>query len=331
MLRFFRSSNIRVIVIIILTGILTWLHVLSDSTIVPSGKYGAFMYQSLNGWLLNTQEAYVWCGFILFLLTAILLLFVNRRFRLIEKISYLPGLCYILLVGGIPDIHQFNPAVIATILLVTSFIFLAKSFEREQLSYSYFVAPMFISTATFFYQYMYVYMLVVWLSIAFWRPGYWREWVFSILGFALPLFFAFSWFFLIDDDYTRMGVFFKEIFSIQRRMVPSVSNTSIAFFALSIVIIVFAFGYLLRYLRSNKVIIRNRFGVLILLSVITAGLMIIVPDMIPLAWYLLAFPMSFILAYYLATIKSFRWGTVVLFILFMAVATAQAFFIYYHS
>jgi hypothetical protein len=311
------------LVVVLLTGMLTWLHTCFGAEIAASDKYGTFMYRALNDRLADTPGLYAWCGLIAVLLTAMLMGYANTRFRLIDRIPYLPAFCYVLLIGGVPEIHLFNPASIAVILLVASFIFLAESFESERLSYSYFVAPVFISIATFFHQYMYVYMSVVWLVIAFFRPGYWREWVFSVLGFALPLFLAFSWFFLIDDDYTRMGVFFDEIFAIQRAM-PSVSVSTVVFIALSIAAGIFTFWYLLQYLGSKKVIIRNKYDVLIMIAGITAVLAFIVPDMIPMAWYLLAFPMSFILSYRLADTKSIRWNTVVLLILFAGVAAAQA-------
>jgi len=303
------------------------MHVLSEPAVAPFSKYGTFMYRALNGWLVDSPGRYAWCGMILFMLTAILLVSVNNRFHLIEKSQYLPALCYILLIGGIPEIHLFNPAIIAAILLVISFEVLAKSFESEQLSYSYFVAPVLIATATFFYQYMYVYMLVVWVAIALFRPGYWREWVFSILGFSFPLLLAFSWFFLVNDDYTWLGVFFSEIFTIER-MTPSVSIPTSAFMALCVVIGVFASWRLLQYIKSKKIIFRNRHYILILMVGVTVALMIIVPDTLPQACYLLAFPMSFIISNYLATTKSLRWGTVLLLILFAAVAAAQISFFY---
>jgi len=322
MLRFFRSYNSLVIVTILLLGVASWMHVLFKSEISLSGKYGAFMYRALCEWLMDSKKLYIWLGLILFLSTALLMVFANARLHLIDKFSYLPALCYVLFTGGAGEIHQFNPAIIATLLLITGFIHLSGSFESERLSYSFFTVSALISFAAFFYQYMYVYMLVVWLVIAFLRPGYWREWVFSILGFLLPLFFAFSWFFLVKDDYSRMGAFFNEIFSLQR-MAPSLSITTIIFFTSSILLIIFIFGSMLRYIGSKKVIFRNRYYVLILITVVTAGLIVFVPDILPQAWYLLAFPMSFFMSNYLATTKSLRSGTIILSLLLAGVIFVQ--------
>jgi len=328
MLRFFRSSSSIVIITILLIGVLTWFHVLNESENIFSEKYGTFMFRALNGWLIDLPipELHVWFGLILFLLTTVLLVYMNVQLHLIEKALYLPALCYVLLIGGVSEIHLFNPAMVAAILLVVGFAPLLKSFESEQLSYCFFTAPVFISTAAFFYQYAYMYMLVVWFTIALLRPGYWREWVFSILGYALPLFLTFSWFFLVEDDYSRLGLFFNEIVTIQR-ITPSLSIPNIIFFASSITAVIIAFGHIPRYLESKKMIVRNRYYVVILITIVSGGIVFAVPDMIPFAWYLLALPLSFILSGYLAATKSKRWGVIVLSILFAGVVAAQVIFL----
>jgi len=322
MLRFFRSSNPVVIVVILLIGGLTWIQALSGYWTPYPDKCSAFLFLKLDSWLANMYGLGAWCGLVLMLLTAMLLIYVNNRLQLIDKISYLPALCYVLLVGGILELHRLNPAVITAMLLIAGFVLLVDSFKTERLSYNFFTVSALISTATFFYQYIYMYMLVVWISILFWRPGYWREWVFSILGFALPVFLAFSWFFLMDDDYARIGVFFNEIFSIGR-VIPSLSIPTMVFSAASMVMVIITFGHLMRYIRSRKVIVRNGYYILFLFAFVTIALAIIIPDTIPFVWYLLAFPMSFVLSNYLATVKSVRWGTIVLMVLFVGVAIVQ--------
>ena len=326
MLRFFRSYNSTVIALVFVAGIVSWLHVLGKSDISVSGQYGTFLFQTMSESFVDTQRQRFGYGLFFFLLTAILLIFANAQLRLTDKISYLPALCYVLLTGGIGEMHRFNPVLVAVILLVVGFILLAKAFESERLSYSFFTVPAIISFATFFYQYMYAYMLVVWLVIALLRPGYWREWVFSILGFAFPLFIAFSWFFLLHDDYTRTGAFFDEIFSINRAT-PSLSIPTVVFMTSCILLSVIVFVYTLRYVGSKKVIFRNRYYVLILIAIVTIAMVALVPDTLPHVWYLLAFPLSFFLSNYLATTKSIRWGTIVLSLLFAGVTIVQALFL----
>ena len=282
MLRFFRSTDGIVTVAIILIGGLTWIHALSGYEPSYPDKYGAFLFLEIESWLADMPTLGTWLSFVLLLLAAMLLVFANSRLRLIDKISYLPALCYVLFVGGMMELHRLNSVVIATILLIVAFILLVGSFKSERLSYNFFTVSALIAVATFFYQYMYVYMMVVWLTILFWRPGYWREWVFSILGFAFPVFLAFSWFFLVDDDYARMDAFFSKIFSIQRAPLSSPIPTMVFPFA-SITLIIIIFWNLMKYLGSKKVIVRNGYYILILIAIVTLFLTIVVPGTFPFA------------------------------------------------
>jgi len=323
MLNFFRSSGITAIVTILTIGLVTWLNALGNPEIFCFEKSGSILFNTLNDSLTNIPIAGLraWLGFVLFLSAAFILVFVNTRLRIIEKFSYLPALCYVLLIGGVPEIHLFCPAVIATILLVAAFAILVESFESERLSYSFFTASALISFATFFLQYMYFYMPVVWITIAAWRPGFWREWVFSVLGFALPYFFALSWFFIVDDNLSRMNVLFNEIFTFQ----PGFPALSVSF-AVFFILMIFTFGYTLRHIASKKTAIRTSYYVLVIIAVITVGMAFILSD--NTVWYLLAFPVSFTMSCYFASAKSIRWRTVVLAILFAGVIGAQAIFLF---
>lgn len=322
MLSFFRSTGIIVIFAIIMIGVLTWLHVFR----IPEAfdLTGNILFNTLNLWLATCIPVTwfnTWLGIVLFLVVAFMLVYANARLRLIEKHSYLPALCYVLLIGGVPEIHMFSPAIIATVLLISAFVVLVESFESERLSYGFFTAPAIISFATFFYQYMFVYMLVVWIILAAWRPGYWREWVFSVLGFALPYFFAFSWFFLIDDNLNKMSILINKMLALQFGF-PLLSVSFAVFF----VLIIITLGYTLRHIASKKIAVRTSYYVLVFIAVITVGMAFIVPD--NTFWYLLAFPASFMMSCYFASVKSMRWGNVLLAIFFAGVIGAQAIFLF---
>jgi hypothetical protein len=187
--RFFRSTGIVVIGAIFTICVLSWLHVFSGAEITTFGETDLFFFSPLNDFLANVPVALL--GFAILLLIAGILVFVNTRVRLIEKFSYLPALCYVLLIGGAPEIHMFSRFGISAIFLVIAYSILVGSFESERLSYKYFTAPIYIAIATFFYPYMYMYMAVVWISLAIGANGFFPYWgllsrYFShLVGFSL--------------------------------------------------------------------------------------------------------------------------------------------------
>jgi hypothetical protein len=327
MLRFFRSSHTAVILVIFLLGGLTWLHTLLYAGYQTENRHGMFLFKAMSEALVAVPRFTVWCGLLLTLIVAVLQIYVNRL-NLIDKISYLPALCYILLTGGIPAIHLFNPAVIATIFLIIAFTQLMVSFRSEQLSYAYFTAPMCVALAAFFYQYAYIFMLVVWFCLLLFRPGYWREWFFSLIGFLFPFIWLFAWFYVVNDNYTQVFDMFEEMFSFQN-INPNLDVTTIIFLIFNTLITILAVGYLLRYIGTRKIIVRNSYYTLLMITVLIILTTFIVPDILPFAWYLVAFPLSFFLSYYLANIRSLRLGNIVLWLLIASVGLAQ--FVFYNN
>jgi hypothetical protein len=320
-LRFFRSSRTAGLVIIILLGGLLWLHAFLNAGQDVENRHGMFGFQIIAGWLEHQPQPAVWCGFLLTMAVAMTLIVVNSL-NLIDKISHIPALCYVLLIGGVPAVHQFNPAIFAVIFLILAFIQLILSFRSERLSYMYFSAPAFIAVATFFYQYAYLFMPVVWCCLLLFRPGYWREWVFSILGFFFPFLWLFGWYYLVEDDYTRIFSVFEAMFSIQGLTTQPAPST-ILFFGLNTLLGIFGCGYLLRHIGSRKIIVRDGYYLLILITIITLIMTVVIPDIFPFSWYLLAFPLSFCLSYYLTYIRSVRRGNIFLLFLFISVGAAQ--------
>ncbi|MDR3093731.1 MAG: hypothetical protein LBU62_03685 [Bacteroidales bacterium] len=309
---------------VILMGGLAWLCALLNPGLQMNPTHEMMFAHAVNSFFATAPQLSVWCGLLLTLGIALLQIYLNRLNQ-IDKNSFLPALCYVLLIGGVPAIHQFNSAIIATILLIMAFTQLMASFKSKQLSYAYFSAPLYISFAVFFYQYAYIFMLVVWLYILFFRPGYWREWIFSILGFIFPFVWWFGWLFLSDGNYTQVFAIFEEMLSFPH-IVPDFDASTRLFFLFNGVLMIISVGYMLRYIGAKKTIVRNSYYALLLIGASIFGMTIIVPDILPFAWYLMAFPLSFFLSHFLANTRSFRLGNIVLLSLILMIGIVQSLF-----
>ncbi|GHT22057.1 hypothetical protein FACS189430_03270 [Bacteroidia bacterium] len=328
MLSFFRSSHTPVILMVFLLGGLTWICALLNPELQMAAKHEMVLASVVNSFFATAPQLSVCCGLLLTLGIAVLQIYFNRLNH-IDKASYLPALCYVLLIGGVPAIHQCNPAIIAAILLIIAVMQLMVSFQSEQLSYAYFSAPLCISLAVFFYQYAYIFMLVVWLCILFFRPVYWREWIFSILGFIFPFVWWFGWLFLSDGDYAQIFAMSEAMF-VFPHIVPDFDAATILFLLFNGVLILISLGYLLRNIGAKKIIVRNSYYTLLLIAVSMFVMTVIVPDILPFAWYLMAFPLSFFLSYFLANVRSFRLGNIVLWSLILMIGIAQSIFYFTH-
>jgi hypothetical protein len=298
-----------------------WIHALSDTDLPANVRHGMPLFLLLNGLLAGISGLQVWCGLLLTLSVAMMHIYVNRL-NLTNKISYLPALCYLLLTGGVPAIHVLNPAIPATFFLNIALIRLMISFRNEQLSYAYFTAPVYIAIATFFHCYAYVFMPVVWLCLFFFRPGYWREWVFSLLGFLFPFFWYLGWCLLRYDSPAKLFDLFAQMFSFPQVM-PQWNFFTCFFLFFAALLTLFSLIYLLRSVGIRKIIVRNSYYTILFIAALVLLMTVIVPEVLPFAWYLISFPFSLFIAYYLANVRSVRWGNIVLGLLMIAVGLSQ--------
>ncbi|MDR0713204.1 MAG: hypothetical protein LBF89_02955 [Bacteroidales bacterium] len=324
MLRFFRSPKASVIAVILLLGVGTWIHALSNAGPSADIKHGMPLFLLLNGFLAGASGLQAWCGLLLTLLVAALQIYINRL-NTTDRISCLPPLCYILLTGGVPGIHVLHPVMWASFFLTIALILLLSSFRSNHLSYAYFTAPIYVAIAVFFYRYAYMYMLVIWICLFFFRPGYWREWVFSLLGFLFPFFWYFGWCYLMYNRPAMLFDMFAQMFSFSHTM-PQWEPSIYFFFIFTVLLSLVSIGYLLRSIGSRKIIVRNDYYALLIVTAVLLLTTVIVPDTLPFAWYLIAFPLSFFISYYLAHVRSVRWGKIVLGLLMAASGFSQLIF-----
>jgi hypothetical protein len=278
-------------------------------------------FRAISERLTNPSVVAAWCGFLFVMAEIAALVFVNR-FHLLNKTSGLPALCYVLLIGGVPSIHLLDPAAIAAIFLTIAFARLTISFRSERFSPEYFSAAICIALATFFFRYAYFFMLMVWFCILFFRPGYWREWVSSLLGFFFPFFWLFCWHYLFEDNTTYVSGVFNEMFTFERVM-PQLSASFAVFAILCAVITVFSILYLFHRVRSQKIIVRNGYYLLMLMLMLSCMITLIAPDTLPSAWYLLSVPPSFYLSYYLENSRSSFWNNAIITLMVVVTCVIQ--------
>ncbi|MCK4751264.1 MAG: hypothetical protein KAT15_29600, partial [Bacteroidales bacterium] len=125
---------------------------------------------------------------------------MNTKFIILKQRSYLPAIIYILVLSSYLPLQQLNPAVFASIFLVLSIGIMYDTYKKEGLALEFFMAAFMVSIASLFYAKAAFLMLVVWSGLFLLRTIYWREWVFTFLGFITPYIFLFSWYYLSGQD-----------------------------------------------------------------------------------------------------------------------------------
>lgn len=324
LLRFFRSTAAPVILLIPFLGILLWLRAFLvtpdtqfffDKTQMPLYKVVSYF------WEVKTLAATLFtCSLVL--IQGFLLIRLNTMFIFINNRSYLPALFFIMITAAIPDLQRLNPVIFSGFFLLLALERIFSTYGNNKLAYDYFIATFYLSVGSLFYPFLAFFMLTVWISLAVLRPFNWREWVFSIIGFLLPVFFTMSYYYLV---YNQPGLLIDDIKSIFKFNSQPYDYTLpvIAFLVTILFILILASQFMFRIFTSMKIFPRKAFTIFFWLFINAILIFLFVNKASFELLIVAAIPLSYLLAHYFALLKNVFWGNVFLITLFILLLIIQ--------
>jgi hypothetical protein len=313
LLRFFRSTGTHVLIVIPLMGLLLWLPSLLQ---VPATEFffdkaPMPLYKAVT----DLVPAQSWIGtlltIVLVILQSLLLVRLNTRFIFINNRTYLPALFFILLTASVPVLQRLNPVIFSGFFLLLALEKIYESYSTSKVAHQFFVAALYLAIGTLFYPFLLFIMPSLWISLAIIKPFNWREWLFTILGFLLPMYFTFSYYYLLYDQPIRLWNDFLPVFTTafpkQHYSVPV-----IIFMALMLGFLALAIQFMARTFRAKKILPRKAFTIFMWIFVNSVAVYILVGNASAELIYVAAIPVAYLLAHYFALIKSYFLGNIFL-------------------
>lgn len=239
----------------------------------------------------------------LLLFSAIWLARLNTRFIVLPQRSYLPSIIYLLLVSSYQPLQILNPVVFVSAIFIVTIEIMFDAYRREGLALGFFLASFLISIACMFYARSAILMLVVWTGLATFRPLNWREWTFTFLGFATPVLFLFSWYYLYGKDLSEKWEMIRYNFVHDRD--PDYLNSSYYWFYgyISLLVILSSRKLISQY-QKMKIYLRLFFRFIFWIFVIVLVPFVTIYSRAIEMIYLLAIPTSYVISYYLFRSRS---------------------------
>ncbi|HEY4788944.1 MAG TPA: DUF6427 family protein [Bacteroidales bacterium] len=243
-----------------------------------------------------------------------LLVRLNTRFIFITNRTYLPAIFFILLTASFPELQRLNPVIFSGFFLLLALEKIFESMRTQKIAYEYFIAALYISTGVLFYPFLAFFMVFLWISMSILKPFNWREWLFTIIGFALPIFFASSFYFLVYNQPWRLITDIEAVFKFHYTM-PDYSPPVLIFLGSILFLILLSSQFILRTFPSKKIHQRKAFTIFFWLFSIALIVFLVVSKASVELIFLGAIPLSFLLAHYFALLESTFWGNI--FIIFL--------------
>lgn len=254
-----------------------------------------------------------WLGYVFCLLSAIFVsLSINRlnsKYALISKQSALPGVVFVLLIGGMPLALHFNPIWIATLLFLLGLEYLFAAHDFRKVMKECFLTAFWISVAGLFsYNLVLLYPLFILLMMTL-RLLNFKSFLASLIGFVLP------WLFLLGSEliWGSMSDYFHYSDFTWDKVAHGFQHTALSWaYLLSIAFIFFIAALsVARAYGTKKIITRKQYLVFIYAALYIIGLMLVIGLNINMIT-LLAVPISIVIAHLIDHIRSVLWKNIVL-------------------
>jgi len=253
-------------------------------------------------------------AFGLMIFEAFLLVRINARLVLVQEKTFLPALFFIIIAGHSADLLQWNPVLPAALFVIFVLELIFRSNHDEPNSYKYFEAGMLLGIGSLFYAPL-VYMIVfIWIGCMAQRPFYWREYVFPVLGLAVPYVFVFAFLFMgdksIPDFLTGMQSDFVFTYDFPHFYWKTwVFTLYVAFLALVSSV------FLLKVFQFRKIYIRDYFLVLFWLFIISLLVFLLLSGFNTGMSYLIGISIAYILTNYFINARKSIGNKVILYLL----------------
>ena len=255
------------------------------------------------------------------MLNGFLLIQLNTIHLFITGRTEFPALFYMLICSVFPGIMYFAPVLIASTLIIILMIRTFGSYKKDGLSYNFLDAGILIALASFFYLPALLLYPLLLIMLAIIRPNIWREWVFTLIGVALPYIFLFSYYFIAGKDTNEMiDKMYVAFFSANKGTYGLYAEI---FAGYSLLLIVTGSVHMMLTMGKLKIHSRKFFIVFLWIFLFSVALYFVVPLSGPEVVYIAAIPISYLFSYYFVFCRPNWVNNLLLFLFFAAIAAVK--------
>ncbi|HJZ41403.1 MAG TPA: DUF6427 family protein [Bacteroidales bacterium] len=319
-LRYFNGNRISVLIVIVLLPVAYWIPSLFTAT-SPATPYvsEAPLGELLLSFNIRYRLLSSLAALLIVLLNGYLLVQLNTIYIFIPGRTQLPALFYFILVTGFYQLHQLNPALVASSLIIILFYRLLNTYKDEATSYNFMDAGILVSLAALFYFPALALLLLIPISLVNLRPFNWREWAYSILGLLLPFIFLFSIYYLADipvsDYFNKLAGSFEQGKQVFRTGV--IINWTYVFLNL-----VISSYFMISLIGNIKIHARKFFILFFWFFLVSVLIYLVIPGTGNEMVYFLSVPLAFLFGHYFLKCKR-NWINDLLFLLFLVLLVLQ--------
>ncbi len=327
LLKIFKSNQPAAVIFMVLLGVCLWLksfaHPVAEEVFFNNHPMPLF---ALLQFLLGSGFASKIVALTLLIITGFMMISLNSKFIFIQDRTYLPLFFLLLIAGSSRTFQQLNPVIPAAIFLLLALQRMLGTYRVDKLSLNPFEAAFLVAVASLFYAPAAFFLLMIWIAVGILRPGYWREWIYTILGFAMPYLFLYSYYYLSGKNFSIQSAALLDFMFLHYS--PGIPSNSYRLFLIYLSVLTLIAGItMIRFYPAKKILARRTFMLLFWWFLTVSGVFLLLPSVSAEILILAAIPVSYVLAHFFMYVKSRLWIQELLFDLFLGFLFYSAWFV----
>jgi len=240
------------------------------------------------------------------ILISIQAIYLNRlimRFEIFPRLSFLPALFFITLQVLFPEMMKIQPAMFINVILLIVLDKIFRMYKKPEPLREVFDSSFLLSVATLIQSSSIAFYFFLLLALVILLPFYWRTWVISLIGFALPFYFISVYFFWTDWLAIFWNLKLPASFSFISFMPLHFTTQQSVLLLLVLVLLLFSIRSVANHFYKSIIRTRRYFQVFLTLLLMGLASLLFTKHLSLQSVMPMLVPVSILLAYYFLQIK----------------------------
>jgi hypothetical protein len=304
LIRIFKQNYLSQFLIFTLLAVLLWIPTFLNPPYIHAQESTSPLYNFLISF---TNQKIIWSiiAFLILYLQSFIVNNIITAHDIISKTSFLGGLMYFIMMSVFTEFQHFYPALFSNFFILIVLNILLKMYGKEYILPDCFKVGFFIGIASLFYLPTAIFIVLIWATLLLLRTSSLRPWIISIVSFATPYMFLFTYYFWFDQLYIFKSYINQDFFNID--YLWTLKNEFSIYIGLAYIFL-FIIAYLFLFAKINEKVQQNKKKIFILSNmalVALLGLFISNKEISEHTSFII--PISTIIAFYFSEIKKLFW------------------------
>jgi hypothetical protein len=318
LIRFYRNSHPSSFFTIPFIALLCWIPFvfLRPQTFIVEISNAMPLYE----WLYSgISQLPVWLQFVIsWLLISIQAIYLNQlvvKHELFPRLTFLPALLFITLSVLFPEMMLIQPTLFVNLILLMVLDRILLLYKNPAPLRQVFNASFLLAVATLIDSSSLAFYFYLLISLVILLPFYWRVWIISLIGFALPYYFLSVCFFMTDS----LGSFWLQkipyAFRFTQFIPPHLKPLQTATICVLLLLFIFSVYSVATHFYRNIIRIRRYFQLIFIWTLFALLSMLFTRTVSLHSICILTIPLSILLSYFFLQAKRKTFAEISFFLL----------------